>query len=75
MDISLYFQPSGRFGHSRPEWLAHSLGDNTLFHTVSGMPQLDGAQVAPLGDLEAPALAQQHVAHRHAHVVKAICLC
>lgn len=58
MDISIYFKPSQRFGQSRPEWLAHSLGDNTLFHTVSGMPKLDGAQVAILGVLDDPGHAK-----------------
>ncbi|MBK7944049.1 MAG: hypothetical protein IPJ85_01515 [Flavobacteriales bacterium] len=31
MDISIYFQPSERFGRNRPEWGAHTLGDSTVF--------------------------------------------
>lgn len=58
MDISLYFQPSQRFGQNRPEWLAHSLGDNTLFHTRNGFPALDGANVAILGICDDPGHAK-----------------
>ncbi len=58
MDISFYFKPSKRFGQSRPEWLAHSLGDNTVFHTKSGMPSLEGRQVAIIGVLDDPGHAK-----------------
>lgn len=58
MDLSIYFRPSERFGQSRPEWLAHSLGDNTLFHTKGGMPSVEGMQVAILGVLDDPGHAR-----------------
>ncbi|HEY0977415.1 MAG TPA: formimidoylglutamase [Flavobacteriales bacterium] len=58
MDLSIYFQPSERFGQSRPEWLANSLGDNTVFHTRNGMPSLEGMQVAIFGLLDDPGHAR-----------------
>ncbi|MFT3884927.1 MAG: formimidoylglutamase [Flavobacteriales bacterium] len=58
LDLSIYFKPSKRFGESRPEWPAHSLGDNTVFHTKSGMPSVEGMQVAILGVLDDPGHAK-----------------
>ena len=58
MDLSIYLRPSERFGRTRPEWLAHSLGDNTRFHTVNGMPALEDAQVAIFGVLDDPGHAK-----------------
>ena len=58
MDFSIYFQPSARFGKDRPEWLAHSLGDGTRFHTPQGFPDLEGTQVALLGVLDDPGHAR-----------------
>ena len=59
MDISIYFQPSARFGRSRPEWRANTLGDNTLFHTANrGFPSLEGMQIAVFGVLDDPGHAR-----------------
>jgi formiminoglutamase len=58
VDLSIYFQPSARFGRSRPEWLAHSLGDNTVFHARNGMPSLEGMQVALFGVPDDPGHGQ-----------------
>jgi formiminoglutamase len=58
MDLSIYFQPSQRFGQSRPEWLANSVGDNTRFNTRNGMPSLEGVQVAIIGVLDDPGHAK-----------------
>lgn len=58
MDIGLYFKPSERFGRTRPEWLAHSLGDNTVFNTGNGLPSLEGKHVAILGVLDDPGHAK-----------------
>lgn len=58
LDFSIYFKPSKRFGDSRPEWPAHSLGDHTVFHTKSGMPSVEGMQVAILGVLDDPGHAK-----------------
>ena len=50
MDISLYFEPSERFGQGRPEWLANTVGDHTLFHSCNrGFPPLEGVQIAIVG--------------------------
>ncbi|MFN9326899.1 MAG: arginase family protein, partial [Flavobacteriales bacterium] len=59
MDISIYFKPSERFGVSRPEWPANSLGDNTIFHTQGkGFPPLEGMQVAIFGVMDDPGHAR-----------------
>lgn len=58
MDLSIYFKPSERFGRSRPEWLPHSLGDNTRFHTGNGLPPMDEVQVAIMGVLDDPGHAK-----------------
>ncbi len=58
MDISIYFQPSKLFGQSRPEWLPHTLGDHTRFHTKGGFPALEEAQVAIVGVLDDPGHAR-----------------
>ncbi len=58
MDSSIYFKPSKRFGQSRPEWLAHTLGDSTVFHTTKGMPALEGIQVAIFGIVDDPGHAK-----------------
>lgn len=50
MDISIYFQPSERFGQGRPEWLSSSIGDNTTFHSNGKeFPSLEGMQIAIVG--------------------------
>lgn len=55
MDISIYFKPSTRFGKSRPEWRADTLGDGTTFHTAGrGFPSLEGMQVAIFGVVDDP---------------------
>jgi len=58
MDISIYFKPSERFGSSRPEWKANSLGDNTTFFTGRSFPSLEGAQVALFGVADDPGHAR-----------------
>ena len=58
MDISIYFKPSERFGASRPEWPANSLGDNATFHTNNGFPDLERKQVALFGVLDDPGHAR-----------------
>ncbi|MCB9183018.1 MAG: formimidoylglutamase [Flavobacteriales bacterium] len=59
MDISIYFRPSERFGRSRPEWNAYTLGDTTLFHLEGrGFPALQGVQVALFGVLDDPGHAR-----------------
>lgn len=58
MDISIYFKPSAKFGSSRPEWAAHTLGDSTTFHTASRFPELSGMHVAILGVLDDPGHAR-----------------
>lgn len=49
MDISLYFRPSELFGSSRPDWLAHTIGDHTAFHSPGQFPALEGMQIAIIG--------------------------
>ncbi|HOP42464.1 MAG TPA: formimidoylglutamase [Flavobacteriales bacterium] len=50
MDLSIYFRPSERFGHTRPDWDGHTLGDGTRFHMEGrGLPDLEGVQVAIFG--------------------------
>lgn len=49
MDISLYFRPSELFGSSRPDWLAHTIGDHTAFHSPGQFPPLEGMQIAIIG--------------------------
>lgn len=49
MDISLYFRPSELFGSSRPDWLAQTIGDHTVFHSPGQFPQLEGMQIAIIG--------------------------
>ncbi|HMC96480.1 MAG TPA: hypothetical protein VKG92_02420, partial [Flavobacteriales bacterium] len=58
MDISIYFQPSERFGNSRPEWLANTIGDNGTFHTGKGFPSLEGARIALFGVCDDPGHAR-----------------
>jgi len=59
MDISIYFQPSERFGRNRPEWAAHTLGDSTSFYTHGkDFPSLEGKQVALFGVLDDPGHAR-----------------
>ena len=58
MDISIYFQPSERFGMSRPEWLPNTLGGNSTFHPGKGFPSLEGARIALFGVLDDPGHAR-----------------
>ena len=59
MDISIYFKPSERFGGSRPEWPANTIGDSVLSHTSKGgFPTLEGMQVAFFGVLDDPGHAR-----------------
>ncbi|MBX2973614.1 MAG: arginase family protein, partial [Flavobacteriales bacterium] len=58
MDISIYFKPSERFGQSRPEWPANSIGDNVVSHTTKGFPPIEGMQVAFFGVLDDPGHAR-----------------
>lgn len=59
MDISIYFQPSERFGRNRPEWAANTLGDSTSFFTQGReFPGLEGAQVAVFGVPDDPGHAR-----------------
>jgi hypothetical protein len=57
-------------GHAAARAFAHQF-ERALGHADQAHAVVDAARAqAALGDLEAAALAQQHVAHRHAHVVK-----
>jgi arginase family enzyme len=58
MDLSIYLKPSRRFGQSRPEWPAHSLGDHVRFHTTAGFPELADAHVAIFGVMDDPGHAR-----------------
>lgn len=58
MDISIYFQPSQRFGALRPEWLANTLGDSTTFHTSKAFPSLEGMRIAFFGVPDDPGHAR-----------------
>lgn len=59
MDISIYFQPSERFGRNRPEWGAHTLGDSAAFFSHGkDFPSLEGKQVALFGVLDDPGHAR-----------------
>ena len=58
MDISIYFKPSERFGGTRPEWPANSIGDSLVSHTKKGFPSLEGAQIALFGVLDDPGHAR-----------------
>jgi formiminoglutamase len=59
MDISIYFQPSERFGRNRPEWSAQSLGEGTVFFSHGkDFPSLEGKQVALFGVLDDPGHAR-----------------
>ncbi|MFN3876733.1 MAG: arginase family protein, partial [Flavobacteriales bacterium] len=59
MDISIYFQPSARFGQSRPEWGAHTLGDGAVFFSQGkAFPSLEGCQVALFGVPDDPGNAR-----------------
>ncbi|MBL7957730.1 MAG: formimidoylglutamase [Flavobacteriales bacterium] len=55
MDLSIYFKPSQRFGRSRPEWSAQTLGDGvTMFTQGKEFPELTGMQIAIFGVLDDP---------------------
>lgn len=59
MDISIYFQPSRRFGAQRPEWGSQTLGETTVFHTAGkAFPAPEGFQVALFGVLDDPGHAK-----------------
>jgi arginase family enzyme len=58
MESSIYFKPSKRFGQSRPEWPASTLGESTAFHSPKGMPSLEGVQIAILGIVDDPGHAK-----------------
>lgn len=59
MDISIYFQPSERFGRNRPEWAGQTLGDGTAFFSHGrDFPSLEGKQVALFGVLDDPGHAK-----------------
>ncbi len=58
MDISIYFKPSERFGGTRPEWPANSIGDSLVSHTKKGFPSREGSQIALFGVLDDPGHAR-----------------
>ena len=65
MDISIYFKHSERFGGTRPEWPANSIGDSLVSHTKKGFPSLEGSQIALFGVLDDPGHARPLGEHGH----------
>jgi len=58
VDLSIYFKPSARFGVQQPDWSIHAVGAATHFHTRSGMPDLEGVNIAVLGLIDDPGHAK-----------------